>query len=163
METSYINFDWLTVAQLDDIVLSLGALLDDLHSHQPPQGRSEAAQARYRKWARENQDILEEIAVAGNIRSTAKRWQKARHDLAKTDMRKARENEWRRFNAQGRVKMVVQSILLDDSLRVIFLQGFDSDFKKGKLWEGGSSLRDLKPIWDEWGGDRGVGDQELNS
>ncbi|RPB12340.1 hypothetical protein P167DRAFT_545573 [Morchella conica CCBAS932] len=126
-ENLYVNLDWLTVAQLDDIVLSLGALLDDLLAHQLPQGHSEAAQARYR-----------------NVRSTAQRWQKTRHDLAKADVRKARNKEWRRFNAQGRIKLVVQSILLDGSLRVIFIEVFDRDLKKAKLWEGGSSLCDLK-------------------
>ncbi|KAH8154583.1 uncharacterized protein LAJ45_01111 [Morchella importuna] len=92
-ENSYVNFDWLTVAQLDDIVLSLGALLDDLLAHQPPQGHSEAAQARYRKWTRQYRDILDQIAVAGNVRSTAQRWQKARHGLAKADVRKASDKE----------------------------------------------------------------------
>ncbi|KAH0611753.1 uncharacterized protein H6S33_011018 [Morchella sextelata] len=141
MEDAYINFDWLTAPQLDDFVSSLGVLLDDLLSHQPAQGRSEAAQARYRRWTLENPEILEQIAVVGNIRSTAKRWQKSRHDLARADWKKARDKEWRRFNAQGGLRMVLISILLEKNLKVVFLQG-EPGWAVEKVWDGGSSLRD---------------------
>ncbi|KAI5848468.1 hypothetical protein DFP73DRAFT_524724 [Morchella snyderi] len=147
---SYTNFDWLTAPQLDDIVLSLSALLDDLLSQQPAQGHSEVSEARCRKWNLENPHVLEEIALAGTIRSAARWWQKQRHDLAKADKHKAREEEWSRFKAQGDKKLVVMGIVLEGGLKVIFHQEEQYGLVAWRTWEGGSSVKDTLAGMGVW-------------
>lgn len=77
-------------------------------------------------------------------------WQTKRHDLAKADKQKAREEEWIRHRPQGGKRLTVMGIVLEGGLKVIFYQEELNGRLAWRTWEGGSRLTDTLKGMGVW-------------